>query len=299
MTGVRISPVQTPAQPSRQATKKILRSPVLPRRLPSLYLVVAGLRASNLRRFSSAMADSTPTPLDEQCVRAVLRQLLEGHELAASADRPTWEFAVEIATLAPLNVSHSQLRWLIAAGLAEAQRETTTDAAQQRTFKRLSSLTLPERSCLVLTELGLTRAREVGAAADSAPTGDERRSGRFPATTALPRWDAERRCLYFNRQLVKAFRVPAPNQEAVLAAFEQSGWPACVENPLGHRDPDRKERLQQTIRALNRSRVRGLVRFRGDGRGTGVCWEPIPGRKQPIVPASNRSRTLIDHKNRP
>jgi hypothetical protein len=95
---------------------------------------------------------------------------------------------------------------------------------------------------------------------------------------AVPDWDAVRRRLCFKGEIVKAFRVPAPNQEAVLNAFEQAQWPACIDNPLDHCDHAGAHQLQQTIRALNRARARAVLRFRGDGTGTRVCWDVICGR---------------------
>ena len=49
---------------------------------------------------------------------------------------------------------------------------------------------------------------------------------------SLPSWDAQRRVLQLGNELVKLFRVPAPNQEAVLSAFEEEGWPFRVDDPL-------------------------------------------------------------------
>jgi len=47
-----------------------------------------------------------------------------------------------------------------------------------------------------------------------------------------PRWDGERCELWLGNVLVKRFRRPAPNQEAILAAFEELGWPRGSTTPL-------------------------------------------------------------------
>lgn len=90
----------------------------------------------------------------------------------------------------------------------------------------------------------------------------------------LPRWDAMRRELIVDGQIVKRFRLPAPNQEAVLLAFEEEGWPSRVFDPLPPQAGQcSKRRLHETIKALNRSRFARIIRFQGDGTGQGVLWE--------------------------
>jgi hypothetical protein len=94
----------------------------------------------------------------------------------------------------------------------------------------------------------------------------------------VPQWDAMRRELIVGGQVVKRFRVPARNQEAVLVAFEEEGWPHRVYDPLSpDGDTDTKQRLRETIKALNGHRLARIIRFRGDGTGEGVCWELADG----------------------
>jgi hypothetical protein len=76
--------------------------------------------------------------------------------------------------------------------------------------------------------------------------------------------------------VVKQYKVPAANQERVLAAFEEEGWPVHVDDPLppsGELDP--KRRLHDTINSLNRNQKSGLIRFLGDGSGEGIRWELV------------------------
>jgi hypothetical protein len=89
-----------------------------------------------------------------------------------------------------------------------------------------------------------------------------------------PHWDGLRRELKVDGQIVKRFRLPAANQEAVLVAFEEEGWPSGILDPLPPQDEqDCKQRLHDTIKALNHSRLARVIRFRGDGTGEGVLWE--------------------------
>ena len=87
-----------------------------------------------------------------------------------------------------------------------------------------------------------------------------------------------RRELIVGGQVVKRFRQPASNQEAVLAAFEEEGWPHRVYDPLPLKeDLDAKQRLHETIKSLNGHRRARIMRFFGDGTGEGVCWELAEG----------------------
>jgi hypothetical protein len=94
------------------------------------------------------------------------------------------------------------------------------------------------------------------------------------ASASLPQWDAEHRALRVGEWVVKEYRVPCRNQEAVLAAFQEEGWPHRIHDPLPpHGDIEPKCRLHDTIKRLNRHHKDRLIRFRGDGTGEGVCWE--------------------------
>jgi hypothetical protein len=240
-----------------------------------------------------------PTLLDSEFVRAVLVRLIEARDLAVAVDKDPWEFAVELTSLTPVDVSNSQIRWLIAEGLIEPRVETTTEASRRRTFRKLRSLALPERTCVVLTDRGQQTAAQFAPDPHQLPIYRQigTKSSEQPASNR-PHWDSHRRQLSFQAQIVKVFRVPAPNQEAILAAFEQSGWPHCIANPLrGQADQVPKQRLPNTVRALNRCQSRPSLRFRGDGTGSRICWAAVSKRTRPVVPESTQDRTLIGHQH--
>ena len=48
----------------------------------------------------------------------------------------------------------------------------------------------------------------------------------------IPTWDYDRRELRYGGQLIKHFKWKAINQERVLMAFEEEGWPDCIDDPL-------------------------------------------------------------------
>src|SRR5262245_40108787 len=108
----------------------------------------------------------------------------------------------------------------------------------------------------------------------------------------LPHWDQQRRALWLGEILVKRFRVPADNQELILVAFEEQGWPARIDDPLprnGVADPG--ERLHGAIRRLNGCQAQKVLRFSADGRGKGIFWEAIVSRQQPHKPSPQRLKS--------
>jgi hypothetical protein len=68
--------------------------------------------------------------------------------------------------------------------------------------------------------------------------------------------------------------VPSPNQEVVLHAFQEEDWPRRIDDPIPPSpEQDRKRRLNETIKGLNRHQVAPLIRFHGDGTGEGLYWD--------------------------
>jgi hypothetical protein len=211
-------------------------------------------------------------------IQTGLAILAEARDCAQEVQRDVWDFAVEVHSLRDAGLSYSSLRWLLCKGYAEHAIESTRLHAPRRTFRRAGSLVFGERSCLVLTAAGAA----VAGGPQSFPlvlrgacqgSDSESRPAIWPAT---PRWDAQCRELRWGAKLVKRFREPASNQELILAAFEEEGWPPHMDDPLpnGH-DQDAKQRLHDTIKRLNRHQINRLIRFRGDGSGCGIIWEAL------------------------
>jgi hypothetical protein len=201
-----------------------------------------------------------------------LRFLLEAHDNALELGLDVWEFAVEIRSLLAAGLSHSNLRCFQCRGFTQHAFETTRPEDLRRSFRPASNLRFEETSCFVLTTVGVQYARLMtgrlggGAAAVSRP----------PAQDVVPVWDHARLELRVGGVVVKQFKAPAPNQEAVLAAFQEEGWPARIDDPIPPQlNQDSKRRLHDTINALNRNQKIRLIRFLGDGHGLGVRWELV------------------------
>lgn len=203
-----------------------------------------------------------------------LHFLLEAHEYAADVGVDPWTFALELRELRSLGLTNSDLRWLVLKKLVELARETTLPGDELRSFRPLRGLTFGKRTCFVLTETGIETARSLDfpeAAIERAAAAPP--PAAVPPPRVVPHWDADLQELRINGLVVKQFKVPAPNQEMVLAAFEEEHWPPRIDDPLPPQsDQEPKRRLHDTIISLNRSHKHRLIRFMGDGSGEGVRW---------------------------
>jgi hypothetical protein len=218
--------------------------------------------------FSKGPAGQSAPPVRPE----VFTLLLEAHACAWERRCSLWEFAVEIQSFRALGVTSSALRWLVHKGYVEHGVERTPSTAQGRLFHKAQNLAFTDQTCFVLTASGLAAAQEACGPAGSAGRAAD-------GTGCVPHWDGARRDLRLGDRLVKQFRLPAPNQELILAAFQEEGWPPVIDDPLP-RQPgqDPKERLHETIKSLNRNQVNRLLRFRGNGDGCGIAWELLRGR---------------------
>jgi len=230
---------------------------------------------------------SRPSHLERSEIRlaprlvAALAGLLEAVDYVQDLEGSVWEFALELPSLRRLNLSNSDLRWLVGKGLVEHALETTLAGDKDRSFRRPSRLLFCKKTCFVLTPSGTELAREICGSHMPGLRVDERTATKLPSFSVaaqldalVPKWDRDRQELKVGPAVIKRFKVPAVNQEMVLAAFEEEGWPPRIDDPLPpHGEQAPKRRLQETIKSLNRNQKRTLIRFLGDGSGQGVRWE--------------------------
>jgi hypothetical protein len=203
-----------------------------------------------------------------------LALLLQALDYALELQHSPWDFAVEIELLRQAGLTHNDLRWLLCQGQVEHALERPAAQGEPRSFLKAGDLELSERSCFVLTAAGAAAARATvdgSRSADADGTGNGNGNGE---PQQLPRWDADLRELWVGGKLLKRFPRRAPNQELILAAFQEQGWPPRIDDPL----PPRGERhahccLHDTVIRLNRTLRRRGLRFHGDGSGSGVRWE--------------------------
>lgn len=215
-----------------------------------------------------------------------LALLLEVREIAADLECDPWEFAVEIGRLPHSVDVASRLRWLIFRGYVEHRREVGTVRSRRRIFQKCRNVKFTPASCFMLTISGRKVARVVRDSMNfvsTSPGNGHAQNGSAvivtPKSRLIPSWDPIRRELWVANIIVKQFRVPAKNQEAILNAFHEEGWPDRIDDPLTPiHGREARQRLREAIRSLNESQKRRLIRFFGDGSGGGVGWELLSGR---------------------
>jgi hypothetical protein len=242
-------------------------------------------------------ADIATAPLSPR-VRNGVRMLLQAYEYAVDVEASLWEFAVERTEMRSHDLTCTDLRWLVMKGWVEQGIETTLPGEARRSFRPTKGLRFLKRTGFVLTPAGVEAARKIAAEgverfgpadrydadrgpASPQPPASSTPAAASPAARVVPHWDADLQELRVNGLIVKQFKVPAPNQEMVLAAFQEEGWPARIDDPLPPQaDQDPKRRLHDTIVSLNRTHKHRLIRFMGDGSGEGVRWTIVTDQSE-------------------
>lgn len=225
-----------------------------------------------------------------------MNPLFEAVVFAKHAGSDCWEFAVEMDTLLKMGLSLNDLRFLVRLDLVEHKREVTLESDNGRAFRPTGDLVFPTGTCFVLTPKGISLSHQLNCSSNSCESLNnsnldhgshtcdctqvtKENSSSYTSQNsevAIPCWDSRRRILTFGGTVVKHFKWAAENQEAVLAVFEEEGWPARIDDPLAPiQEQDSKRRLSDTIKCLNRKQSNALIHFRGDGTGEGVVWERV------------------------
>jgi hypothetical protein len=237
--------------------------------------------------------ESTSSLIDES-LRAGLALLWRAYICAQDTGANVWDFALRTSRLYEAGMTSSDLRWMVAKGFAEHGQETSGYDDPHRSFHRSNGYSFNDHTCLILTPSGAALAEHVlretfrspqatpfalaAVAGETAALANARQAAyqtNTPSTFALkPRWDAIRRELSLTGRVVKRFRVPARNQETILSVFEEESWAEHIHDPLPvTHDVDAPTRLHDAINRLNRCQINPLLRFHGDGKGTGLFWE--------------------------
>ena len=209
--------------------------------------------------------------------RAALVLLLEARECAQELARTPWDFAVEIQSLREQGLTSTDFRWLACKGYVGHAQEVTSIGEKARAFQPDAAMSFSDRTCFVLTEEGVNFVlRGLGQPASQRVPVDEEPTSppEVNQVELVPTWDHDRQELRMGRIVIKQFKAPAANQEMILAAFQEEGWPPRIDDPLPpNSDQDPKRRLHDTINSLNRNQKHALVRFLGDGSGQGIRWD--------------------------
>lgn len=260
----------------------------------------------NVERGATLTTKATPTAHDPARSRTVpigdnarvaLRLLWHAFTCALDARADLWDFALEIGKLFDTGLTISDLRWLVAKQFAMHGQESSVYGGPHRSFRRSDGFFFAHTTCAVLTPSGASfvnhflnkpfvSPQSVPPMATAALAGgettvvvkngslaDHHRNGIIPVAIK-PCWNDARHELTLNGTVVKRFRVPAHNQEVILGVFEEEDWPDHIDDPLPvSADIDPVTRLHDAINRLNGCQTHRLLRFSGNGTGTGVSWD--------------------------
>lgn len=213
--------------------------------------------------------------------RQALRLLVEASDYAERTSHNPWEFALEIRHLFRLGLTENDLRYLVRLKLVDHASELRQLGSPSRQFRPSGELNFTADTCFVLTPIGMPLAKHWLTTSSEHPCPGERTlrvvTENQVGVDSVPSWDAQRHVLVFQDRIVKQFRSCAVNQETILSAFQEEGWPSRIDDPLIPTPLlDAKRRLSDAIKHLNRNQLCRLLLFHGDGTGQGVLWEQLP-----------------------
>ena len=206
--------------------------------------------------------------------------LLQASDYASRFDGNRWEFAIDMSQFLRLGLTENDLRFLVQICYLDHAPEITALGDRTRQFGPAACPLFTERTCFVLTHVGeIAATRSIGKHFTHDLLNGSAATLRCRTqldTTVIPEWDAQYRVLSFDGKTVKQFKWLAANQELVLNAFQEECWPKRILDPLSPQPSQvMKRRLSDTIKCLNRGHINPLIRFRGDGTGEGMFWEPV------------------------
>jgi hypothetical protein len=221
--------------------------------------------------------------------QTAVAQLAGAREYSIRLHAGVWDFALELSGLLAAGATSADLRWLIAQGYLDFATETTLPGDAARRFHQRRCLAFSPETCFILTDAGVKWIADQ-IKDDCVGLRDDARQPQYPRFEDGPCWDAAAQVLQLAGRVVKRYLHPSPNQELVLAAFEEEGWPRRIDDPLRPAvGVDPKQRLRDTIRTLNAKQENRLIRFRAAGTGEHVIWESVEASVI-ALPAVSRRR---------
>lgn len=270
------------------------------RRFMSWIQSVMGRRMNNEMNFTNDARDRAIR------LRPALILLRDAYRYSEKTGKGIWEFATELEELQHAGLTNADLRWLVTGQFVLHGEEVSLPSQERRTFRQCKNLSFGPRTCFVLSAKGLqwiSGGAPIPTNSDASINGTHKLNCSHGGHAAqingeivqnngshvvsdqqgeVPEWDNDQRILKFDDVVVKRFRWPAANQELIVKAFEEQGWPKCIEDPLPRSETvNPKTRLHDTIKCLNRNQINGVIRFHGNGDGTGVIWRRTNEKKVP------------------
>jgi hypothetical protein len=214
----------------------------------------------------SLPADSPLRPEEE-----ILLLLLNPWNTAVENHTDPWQFALEIRYLYYYGARTTDLRRLVRQGYALHGQELHPGQDGPRRFQRLTSAALQPQSCLILTDAGVARARQLRSEHSDLARSVVEVTG-AGSLLLTPRWDGIA-TLWWGALALKRLRRDAWAQRLIVTAFQEQDWIPEIDDPLtGDSEVDRQERLHTTIKHLNFRHLEPVFAFRVAPSGEAVCW---------------------------
>jgi hypothetical protein len=203
-------------------------------------------------------------------------ELLVARWAASDSRRDPRRHAVPLKCFRAKGIGEPVLLWMIYQAHVEHLRAVPRSARGRPKPQAVDSLRIGEASAFSLTEAGEAFAERF---LDDVLVPAE--NGAFRAAWDLlflgplpPHYDKEDRVFAWGRHVLKCFRQPSVNQELVLRAAQEQGWPVWFDDPLPRvSGTNPKTRLHDTTKDLNRRQAESLIHFKGDGSGRRIGWE--------------------------
>jgi hypothetical protein len=203
--------------------------------------------------------------------------------------------AVLISQLHARGCGDAVLLWLLYRDHLEHWQPASRRSGRVRDPRPVNSVRLLETSSLALTHAGEAFAKRLLADAGAPPDTeeDELAWDEAPLGRLIPKYDGDNRVFAWGQHVIKCFRQPSENQEGILAAAEELGWPLWFDDPLPrHSRMNAKLRLHDTIKNLNRNQLKRLVPTAAAGGSAGSCFRELP-QSYPSQVLDKAATTLI------
>ena len=178
-------------------------------------------------------------------IRRAFSLFADGYYFSADLKCSVWEFAITITELHDAGLSDNDIRWMMRKYLVDHAVEVTQAGDDARSFRPSTGCILSDRACFVWTEKARSLAfadPDTTIVLNNAQNGhSEVTNGHHSQILAVPKtanlvtvptWDCDRQELRWGEYVVKQYKVPSPNQETILAAFEEEHWPPRIDDPL-------------------------------------------------------------------
>lgn len=204
-----------------------------------------------------------------QQIQGALIRLVHAHRNAPASKEKTECAGVPQSLLRDTGLNPRDLEWLLEQGYIEQTRGAIRSGTPSLRACRRKGAPRAEEPSFRPTDRTVVLVRNLVQELGSRLQDREHVTHR----PIKPTWNPHHRELWYGTVLVKRFRKAGPNQQRILDAFEEDGWPSRIDNPLcGNSELGARERLRQALGRLNRSLKRPVIHFWSDGTGRGLCW---------------------------